>query len=305
MTAMAVDLNEMLVFARVVQAGSFTAAAAELHMPKSTVSRKVTELETRLKSRLLQRTTRKLSLTDAGRTYYDYCARIAGEIDEAERAVSSLQQRPRGLLRVTAPANFGFLAPIISDFLRRYPEVSIELLSTTRRVDLIEERYDLAIRAGTLADSTMISRSLGSVGWFLVATPAYLRKRGRPRAPQDLEQHDCLLFGAAGMAAGLQLERADRSEQVALSPRLVATEVEILHDAVTASVGITVLPAYLCVDDLRAKRLERVLRDWTLPPTPMQFVYPSTRHVSPKVKFFVDHVHARLTPPPWELGPIP
>ncbi len=299
------DLNEMLVFARVVQAGSFTAAAAELHMPKSTVSRRVSELEARLASRLLQRTTRKLSLTDAGRIYYDYCARIAGEIEAAERAVSSLQERPRGRLRVTTPANFGFLAPIVTDFLRRYPEVSIELVSTTRRVDLIEERFDVALRAGTLADSTLISRSLGRLAWFLVATPAYLKKRGRPRAPADLKRHDCLLFGAAGMADGLRLERGDSFEQVPLSGRLQVTEVDILHAGVTAGLGIAVLPAYLCVDDLRAGRLERVLRDWSLPPTPFQVVYASTRHISPTVKFFVDHVHARLTPPPWELGPIP
>ena len=299
------DLNEMLVFARVVQAGSFTAAAAELHMPKSTVSRRVSELEARLASRLLQRTTRKLSLTDAGRTYYDYCARIAAEIEEAERAVSSLQERPRGRLRVTTPANFGFLAAIVADFLRRYPEVSIELVSTTRRVDLVEERFDVALRAGALADSTLISRSLGSLAWFLVATPAYLKKRGRPRAPADLKRHDCLLFGAAGMSDGLRLQKADSFEQVPLSGRLQVTEVEILHAAVTAGLGIAVLPAYVCVDDLRAGKLERVLRDWTLPPTPFQIVYASTRHISPKVKFFVDHVHARLTPPPWELGPIP
>src|SRR5882757_1465043 len=143
------DLNEMLVFARVIHAGSFTKAAAELGMPKSTVSRKVSELEERLKARLLNRTTRKLSLTDVGRTYYDYCVRIASEIEDAERAVSSLQETPRGLLRVTAPVNAGFLAPIVAGFLGRYPEVRLELYCTGRRVDLIEERFDLGIRAGT------------------------------------------------------------------------------------------------------------------------------------------------------------
>src|SRR5438128_3644861 len=143
------DVNEMVVFARVVQAGSFTTAAAKLGMPKSTVSRKVSELEERLKSRLLQRTTRKLSLTDAGRTFYDYCSRIAGEVEDAERAVSSLQATPRGLLRVTAPTNVDFLGPIVSDYLKRYREVRLELLCTSRTVDLVEESFDLAIRGGT------------------------------------------------------------------------------------------------------------------------------------------------------------
>src|SRR5688500_18733529 len=130
------DLNEIVVFARVVQAGSFTAAARALRMPKSTVSRKVSELEERLKARLLQRTTRKLSLTDAGRTYFDYCARIVAEVEEAERAVGSLQETPRGLLRVTAPVNMAFLGPIVGEFMKRYPEVRMELFCTGRAVDL-------------------------------------------------------------------------------------------------------------------------------------------------------------------------
>src|SRR5260221_11778512 len=144
------DLNEMLVFARVVQAGSFTTAAAALGMPKSTVSRKVSELEERLKARLLQRTTRKLSLTDVGRTYYDYCARIVGEIEDAERAVSRLSEVPRGLLRVTAPINVSFLGPIVSDYLKRYPEVRLELFCTTPTGDPVEEPSCLGIHPGTL-----------------------------------------------------------------------------------------------------------------------------------------------------------
>jgi len=299
------DLNEMLVFARVVQAGSFSKAAAELGMPKSTVSRKVSELEERLSSRLLQRTTRKLSLTDVGRTYYDYCARIASEIEDAERAVSSLQAAPRGLLRVTAPVNAAFLGPIVSDYLRRYPEVQLELLCTGRSVDLVEERFDLGIRAGTLADSSLIGRSLGSVKWFLVATSAYLKKQGRPRSPEDLKKHDCLLFGVGLAGVGVTLESGDNSVHVALSPRMLVSDMDILRAAVADSRGIGLLPAFQCVEELRARRFERVLRVWNAPPTPVQVVYPSTRHLSPKVKSFVEHLQARMTPPPWELGPIP
>src|SRR5689334_5200690 len=150
-------------------------------MPKSTVSRKIAELEERLNTRLLQRTTRRLSLTDSGRTYYDHCSRIVSEVDEAERAVTSLQATPRGLLRITAPINMGFLGSIFSEYLKRYPQVSIDLFCTARTVDLVEERFDLGIRAGVLADSTLIARSLGAASWFLVASPAYLEKRGRPQ----------------------------------------------------------------------------------------------------------------------------
>jgi DNA-binding transcriptional LysR family regulator len=299
------DLNELLVFARVVQAGSFTAAASQLAMPKSSVSRKVAELEERLGARLLQRTTRKLSLTDAGRTYYEYCARIVGEIEDAERAVSRLQETPRGLLRVTAPVNFAFFGPIIGDYLQRHPEVRLELYCTGRVVDLIEERFDLGIRAGTLVDSTLLTRSLGRVQWFPVATAAYLKRRGRPRSPEDLKQHDCLLFGTGGERAELRLERGDASVRVVVAPRLMVTDNGVLHSVATAGLGIALLPAFQCVEDLRARRLERVLPDWSAPSTPVQVVYPSTRHLSPKVKSFIDHVQARMTPPPWELGPAP
>jgi DNA-binding transcriptional LysR family regulator len=299
------DLNEILVFARVVQAGSFTTAAAALGMPKSTVSRKVSELEERLKSRLLQRTTRKLSLTDVGRTYYDYCARIVDEIEDAERAVGSLQEAPRGLLRVTAPVNVSFLGPIVSDYLKRYPEVRLDLFCTGRAVDLVEERFDLGIRAGTLPDSTLIARSLGSVKWLLVATPAYLKRRGRPRSPEDLKKHDCLLFGVGIDSAGLRLENASGSVHVAVPARLMVTDMDVLHAVAAGGLGIALLPAFRCVDELRARRLERVLPGWNVPSTPVHVVYPSTRHLSPKVKSFVDHLHERMTPPPWELGPMP
>ena len=179
------DLNEMLVFARVVATGSFTAASAALGVPKSTVSRKVSDLEARLGARLLNRTTRKLSLTDEGRTYYEHCVRVESAIEDAERAVSNLQETPRGTLRVTTGNQVGFLGPIITDYLQRNPEVRIEVLCTGRTVDLIEERFDVAIRAGTLPDSTLIARSLGNVRWFLVGAPGYLKQRGRPRSLDD------------------------------------------------------------------------------------------------------------------------
>jgi DNA-binding transcriptional LysR family regulator len=298
------DLNEVLVFARVVQKGSFTHAAAELAMPKSTVSRKVSELEERLKARLLQRTTRKLSLTDAGRVYYEYCARIVAEVESADRAVTTLQAVPRGVLRVTAPVNAAFLGPIVADFLKRYPEVRLELFCTSRAVDLVEERFDLAIRAGTLVDSSLIAKSLGRVEWLFVATPRYLAKRGRPRTPDELKKHDGLFFGA-GIDTALRLEREGKHVDLSLPARMVVTDMDILRAAAIAGLGIAMLPAFGCVKDVRARRLERVLRDWGVPPTPVHVVYPSTRHVSPTVKRFIEHLEERMTPPPWELGRTP
>ena len=141
--------------------------------------------------------------------------------------------------------------------------------------------------------------------WFLVAAPAYLKKRGRPRSPEDLKKHDCLLFGVGIENAGLRLENAVQAAQIALSARLMVSDMDVLHAVATAGQGIALLPSFRCLDELRAHRLERVLPDWNAPSTPMHVVYPSTRHVSPKVKTFVDYLHERMTPPPWELGPAP
>jgi DNA-binding transcriptional LysR family regulator len=300
-----VDLNEILVFTRVVQAGSFIAASKALGIPKSTVSRKVAELEARLETRLLQRTSRTLSLTDAGRIFYDHGVRIASEVETAERAVTSLKETPRGLLRVTAGPNATYLHPIVRDYLKRYPEVRIELFTTTRSVDLVEDRFDLGIRGGRLPDSSLIAKSLGHVTWFFAATPAYFKRRGRPRSPGDLAKHDVLAFGSGSDRVTIHLRRGEEQASVELMPRLVTIESDLLYAAAAGGVGLALMPAYQCIEDLRAHRLERVLREWEAPPTPVHVVYPSTRHVSPTVKSFVDHLLAKMTPPPWELGPMP
>jgi DNA-binding transcriptional LysR family regulator len=305
MGQLAMDLNEIAVFTRVVQAGSFTAAAKLLGMPKSTVSRKVADLEERLDARLLQRTTRKLSLTDAGRMYFDHGVRIVAELEAAEAAVSSLQAKPRGLLRVTVGPNASWLGDIVADYMTRNPEVQIELLVTGRNVDLVEERFDVGLRAGALADSSLVARKLGSVTWFLVAAPAYLKKHRRPRAPDDLKQHDCLLFGAGSTSVTVRLDRGDQSAQVAIAARLRVSDFDILGAAALAGLGIALVPAFQCIEGLRAHRLERVLPDWAAPSTPMHVVYPTARHLSAKVKSFVEYLQQRMAPPPWELGPVP
>jgi DNA-binding transcriptional LysR family regulator len=299
------DLNEILVFARVVQGGSFTAAARDLQMPKSTVSRKVTDLEERLGVRLLQRTTRTLGLTDEGRTYYDFCARIISEVDEAERAVGSLSGVPRGLLRVTTPLNFGFLGPVLADFVRKHPEVTLDVVSTDRRVGLVEEGFDVAIRAGTLADSTLIARPLATLRRIVVAAPAYLKKRGRPREPADLAAHDSLVFGAGESPTTWRLEKGSTAVDVVVKPRLVINDFDALFETALAGVGVAMLPVFRCLAAVREGRLEHLLKDWCSPSATIHVVYPSTRLLSPKVKAFVDHLLEKFTPPPWELGPKP
>jgi DNA-binding transcriptional LysR family regulator len=300
-----VDLNEIAIFTRVVQAGSFTAAAKLLGMPKSTVSRKVSDLEDRLRARLLQRTTRKLSLTDAGRTYFDYGVRIVHELEAAEHAVGSLQDQPRGALRVTAGVNQSWLGSIVADYMKRYPDVQLELVCTGRSVDLVEERFDVGIRYGALADSSLVARRLGSVASFLAASPAYLKKRRRPRTPDELQQHDCLLFGSGSTTVAIRLDRGEESVQTSVHARLLVNDIDIVHAAAAAGRGIALIPAFRCSEELRAGRLERVLREWNAPSIPVHVVYPTARHLSATVKSFVEHLQQQMTPPPWELGPLP
>jgi len=288
------DLNEILVFTRVVQAGSFTAAARALGMPKSSVSRKVTALEDRVGARLLQRTTRKLGLTDAGRMYFERAARIVAEVEEADQAVGQLQAAPRGRLRVTAPLSFGMLGPIVAGFLRRHPEVQVDLVCTDRRVDLVDEGFDVAVRAGPLDDSTLVARSLGVIRRVLIAAPTYLRRRAAPRAPADLTAHACISFGA-GPAPGVWVLRAgERTAEVRVSPRYSVNDLDLMVEAARAGIGIALIPEFACTADLGAGRLRRVLAEWCSTETPVHAVYPTARHLSPKVVAFVDALRERF-----------
>ncbi|AKJ05690.1 LysR family transcriptional regulator [Archangium gephyra] len=287
------DLNELLVFAKVVQSGSFTVAAKGLRMPKSTVSRKVSELEERVGAQLLQRTTRKLRLTEVGQAYYEHCARIVAEAEQAELAVTRMQAAPHGLLRVTAPLTFSFLGPIVAEFLKRYPEVQLELVCTDRSVDLMEEGFDLAVRAGRLADSSLIARKLGNVERAVVAAPSYLEERGAPKSPKDLERHDCLVFGAGMEGNVWTLHSGNKSLQVSVRARLVVNEPDMLRAVALAGAGIALLPTLPSATDFTTGRLRRILPDWSSAGAPVHAVYPSTRHHSPKVMAFVDFLRER------------
>ncbi|MFY0530063.1 LysR substrate-binding domain-containing protein [Archangium gephyra] len=287
------DLNELLVFAKVVQAGSFTAAARGLRMPKSTVSRKVSELEERVGAQLLQRTTRKLRLTDVGQAYYEHCARIVAEAEQAELAVTRMQAAPHGLLRVTAPLTFSFLGPIVAEFLKRYPEVQLELVCTDRSVDLVEEGFDVAVRAGRLADSSLIARKLGDIARVVVASPDYLEERGVPRSPKDLERHDCLVFGAGMEGNVWTLHSGSRSVQVSVRARIAVNEPDMLRAVALGGAGVTLLPTLLNAADLTTGRLRRILPDWSSPGAPVHAVYPGSRHHSPKVMAFLDFLRER------------
>jgi DNA-binding transcriptional LysR family regulator len=294
------DLNALQVFVKVVQTGSFTGAAQSLGMPKSTVSQRVSELEEHLGARLLQRTTRKLSLTDQGRVYFDHCVRIFADLEEANRAVTSLQEEPRGLLRITVPASAQFLGPVLTDFMQRCGGVQLDVLCTDRLVNLVEESFDVAIRAGALSDSTLMARPLGKVQFLLVASPRYLNKRGRPRSPHDLAKHDALVFNVGPHPRAWRLAKGSETRELGVSPTLAVNDLDILYDAVLGGLGVALLPAYRCVGDLRAKRLERVLPEWDAPSQPIHALYPSGRHLSSKTKAILDRLQKMTAP--WVSG---
>ena len=298
------DLNEIFVFAKVVQAGSFVRAARQLGMPKSTVSRKLFDLEARLGARLLERTTRSLRLTDTGRGYYAHAERILLELEEADAAVTELQAAPRGALRVSAPLNFAQLGPIGERFLTRYPEVQLEIACTDRVVDLIAEGFDLALRVGKLADSSLIARPLGTMRNVLVASPSLLDARGVPGTPEQLPDFPCIAFGGAAERASWELlGAAGRSVLIRISPRFIVNDFDVLSSAAVSGLGIALLPAQRCVEDVRAGRLRRVLPEWSSIERPLQAVYPSGRHLSRKMTVFLDHLSASFSPPPWEVLP--
>lgn len=292
------DLGELVVFTQVVRCGSFTAASRSLGMPKSTVSRKVAELETRIGARLLQRTTRSLSLTDIGRAYYERCARIIADLEEAEQVVTRMQATPRGLLRVTVPNSFAVLGPLFAEYLALYPDVQVEVLSTGRRVDLIEERFDVALRAGPPPDSTLIGRKVGVVRRCVLAAPEFVKRAGIFKEPAALERQDCLVFTPEGTT--WTLASGAKEVQVHVSPRLAANDYDLLRAVARNGFGLALLPEYQCLEDVGSGRLVRVLEAWSAREVPVYALYPSARHLSPKVIALLDLLRDRLA---LTLGP--
>jgi DNA-binding transcriptional LysR family regulator len=294
-----VDLNEMFIFAKVVQTGSFIAASRDLGIPKSTVSRKLAELEARLGARLLQRTTRKLSLTDAGRIYFQHAARVVAQVDEAEQAIHHMQDAPRGLLRISVPLNMDFLGPIVSLYLQTYPEVEIEIICTDRRVDLVHEGFDLAIRAGTLTDSTLVARNLGVLQSIVVASPVWIANRTALEDPSELQHVQSLVFGAGPEPLTWNLQRDGEHRTVMVKPRLIVNDFDLLAQAAATGLGVAMMPWFRCTRYLKSGALTRILSPWCSPGIPLSAIYSNTRYLSPKVRTFVEHLREQLNPPPW------
>jgi len=285
-----IDLNDMVIFARVVECGSISGAARDLAQPKSTISRRVKRLEEQLSVRLLQRTTRSLKLTELGAAFYERCCRLQELAEEAEHSVSLGQDRPKGKLRISGPAETGIsqLGVLIAEYSRLYPEVQIELDLSNRFVDLVEEGYDLAIRAGELADSTLVARRLAVSRMVLCASPAYVERFGDPASPDELKQHRLLLYGNTLKKYAYTFNSINGLASVQLSPTHTANSLSVLRDMVKMGMGITLLPNHHTQRDVDRGDLVLLMKAWRLPEHGVYILYPSARHLTPKVRSFID-----------------
>lgn len=291
------NLNDIVVFARVVEAGSFTAAARLLGMPKTTVSRRIAALEREFGVRLLQRTTRSLNVTDAGRLYYEQSSQALRTIEGANLQLAEARAEPSGIIRISAPVGFGghFLSNAIFDFLATYPKTKVELCLTDDTLNLVENGIDLAFRTGILPDSTLIARKLGSTHRILCASPNYLARHGVPLVPADLARHHCVIAGSSIANLHWVLEGLHGQETVTVSGRFAANEMQAVTAAAIAGCGIAQLPFQVAELFIKDGRLRRVLDDYTTPVGGLYVVYPSSRHLSPLVKAFIELAGERWT----------
>ena len=291
----------MLLFAEVVATGGITAASERLGLRKSTVSRRLAALEERLGVRLLERNTRRLRLTEAGRDYHAHCARLVAEAREVNRAVSESRGTPQGTLRIATLSLLGeLLTPLISEFLLRQPLMRVEVSLAEAHVDLIAEEYDLALRTGPLADSSLVARRLGRLRTGYYASPTYLSRHGTPRAPEELRAHECVLLAEPGTDEVWFFGEGKRASTVPVTGRLRVPSVRAGQSAARAGLGVVRLPASLVVDDVRGGMLVPVLESQTPPGIPVFAVYPSSRQLPLKVRAFLTLLSERGAALPWE-----
>jgi len=295
-------LQAMTVFAKVVEQGSFARAAERLSISTSACSRQVAELEAHLDTRLLNRTTRRLSLTESGQGFYERCVQLLADLEDAEQAATASAARPRGTLRITTSINFGVrhVSPAIGAFLAKYPEVKFDVSLSDRIVDLVEEGYDLAIRIGSAGGETVVARKLGEARMVACASPAYLKAHGAPQTPADLARHACLTYEYMPVRNVWPFRGADgREHAVRVSGPLHSNNGDLLAAAAVAGVGIAYEPEFILGPDLKAGRLVPVLAPYTSPLGPIYAVYPSRRYLTAKVRAFVEFLAQRFAKASW------
>ncbi|SDE21379.1 MULTISPECIES: LysR family transcriptional regulator [Kordiimonas] len=285
------NLNDMLLFAKVAEVGGISAAATALGLPKSSVSRRIAALEDALGAALLERTTRVVKLTEFGRIFLQHCIRISEEAESAQAAAHEIMSTPRGVLRVSASTAIGqyLVAPHIGDFMASYPEIDVQLVLNNRRVDLIAEGYDLAIRVGRLEDSSLISRRLGGARAIICAAPSYIEKRGQPKRPEDLSSHTTLAMSDSNNVTKWLLENtAGDGRAVDLAPRHCVNDFTVLRTMAEGGSGIIIAPEYVVRQAIAANKLRQVLPDWRSTLIDYYLIYPSRRGLTRKAEAWID-----------------
>jgi len=296
------SLSDIAVFVQVVESGSFTAAADRLGISKSVVSKYVSRLEDQLGAQLLNRTTRKLHLTEVGRSFYERSQRGLVEIEEAKAEVSRLQDEPRGKLRINVPMSFGIthIAPIVQDFLKLYPGLSIDMNLEDRKVDLLEEGFDMAIRISELSDSSLIARRLGPCKHVICATPEYLKLNGTPHTPNELQNHNILSFKYQDSPTQWQLISPDgKASTVAVSGTIQMNNSLALREALLNHAGVMMTPTFNVGEDLKSGKLQAVLPQYKLRQLSIYAVYHHRRHLSPKIRAFIDYLADHISNTPY------
>lgn len=285
------DFNATFVFVRVIQAGSFSRAAKTMDMPVSTVSAKIASLEKSLGVSLMNRTTRRLHLTEAGEVYFRHAVRAVSELETARTLTQESQEGVQGKVKVTAPVEVGMssLADCISAFVAQYPLIQVELVLTDRIVDLVGEGIDMAIRIGELKDSTLISKRIGTSGTQAYAAPGYLKKAAPIKKPQDLESHSCLIFTNADQGQWI-LERGQQIQKLNVKGVFAANNLIALHRLTVDGRGVALLPSFLCQDDIEKKRLTPVLEGWATRRYPVHLVYPQQSFLPKSNRTLIDHI---------------
>jgi DNA-binding transcriptional LysR family regulator len=303
---MATDvLTGMRVFTAVVDAGSFAAAADKLDLSRGMTSRYLAQVEAHLGVRLLNRTTRRLSLTEAGQDYYQRATHVLALVEDAERAATRGTAEPRGKLRINTSVGFGVrhLGTAISAYLQRYPQVTADLTLNDRVVDLVEEGFDVAVRIARQIDPGLVARPITQARVAVCASPDYLKRHGIPRSPADLEKHNCLTYAYTGPQYEWQFTRRGRSQAVKVSGRLHGNNGDILCSAAADGLGVILQPTFLVHELLRTKRLVRLLEGWEPEGFTIFAVYPSRQFLTPKVRTFVDFLVERFGDNPyWDRG---
>ncbi len=297
------QLEDIGTFVRIVETGSISRAADQLGIAKSAVSRRLVDLESRLGVQLLNRTTRKSSLTDAGRNYYQSAAQILADVNELNAVTTDNRAILHGKLAIAAPLSFGIrnLSQIINDFARAHPGIDMYIDFADRQVDLIEERIDVAIRIADLKDSSLIARKLTSISLVLCASPDYIKTHGSPNVPDDLKNHRVLNYANAPGFLWRFFGPDGDEVSIRLPPNITANNGEYLCDAAVAGLGLAIIPTFIAWDELRRGRLVCIMQDYSLPTLSAYAVYPQTRHLSQRVRAFIDFLVERFKrQPEWD-----